>query len=84
MAINNTVARVLQGFGPLFYLVPPSKSSFKSPNDVPNYVQEVSGYHGSHGSEDIVCIHAGNSVLLRSDNAGGRNPCASKKVTAAD
>eukprot|EP00731_Ephydatia_muelleri_P035771 Em0158g11a len=44
MAINNTVARVLQGFGPLFYLVPPSKSSFKSPNDVPNYVQEATPY----------------------------------------
>ena len=39
---NVTVSGVLQGFAPLFYLVPPSKSSFETPKDVPNYVQQVS------------------------------------------
>ena len=44
MMDNVTVGRVLQGFRPLFYLVPPSKSSFKSMNDVPKYVQEATPY----------------------------------------
>ncbi len=34
--------RFLNGIRPLFYVVPPSKSSFETVKEVPNYVQTVS------------------------------------------
>ena len=43
MVTNQTiVSKVAKGVLPLFYLVPPSHSSFKSLPEVPDYVQNVS------------------------------------------
>lgn len=43
MVTNQTiVSKVAKGVLPLFYLVPPSRSSFKTLPEVPDYVQKVS------------------------------------------
>ena len=39
--LSSTAAGALKGFLPLFYLVPPAQSTFKTVAEVPNYVNQV-------------------------------------------
>ena len=47
MNASQLVSKVAYGALPLFYLVPPSQSSFKSIPEVPNYVRKVSSPENS-------------------------------------
>ena len=42
MNASQIVSKVVYGALPLFYLVPPSQSSFQTIPEVPNYVRKVS------------------------------------------
>jgi hypothetical protein len=49
MNASQLVSKVAYGALPLFYLVPPSQSSFQTIPEVPNYVRKVSS-PASHDS----------------------------------
>ena len=69
MNTSEIVSKVVCGALPLFYLVPPSRSSFRSISEVPNYVEKVRVDiympRPHYNTQHIRLVHsAGHSILF--------------------
>ena len=91
-AANSSItAKLVDGVLPLFYLVPPSRSSFENLHEVPNYVQKVSScthvythVPRPHPTHMALILFTGGPLLLLVHLSGGRSKMATKQNTAED
>ena len=82
--VEQMVKGVVKNVLPLFYLVPPSQSSFATLEEIPNYIAKVSG----HSRSVVKCVsvlflsyYTLDRTLFRASHLCGRDRSCSERTS---